>query len=481
MRSSAPSPRSRQPRPFPWGVAVCIVAAAVLLLGLAAAPFLVPARLRQRVENERRAALAALSATPAAAPLRLAPAEESALRDLRVSQDFPFRGILSHSSAAPLSDEELAAFRNWKDDHPGALALFRSVTDVATNAPAPPGRPARAADAFARAAGVELSAVGRLMLFEAAQAGDAAAVEDLDRRMRNLASRLAGDTIALSLAVGSVRPARLTQFARTLPLFSDAYLDECDRDAERRLCDLAQDLLAAYRGRLSRRDAPELLPRRGGSPDPEDIEAAMDENLSLANGFRRIADAPRLCAAFADAMAEDRPADVRAGVRAALDEAGAAMVRDWPSLPRPLARDDDAGDGAHAPQRLYMAAYASAALERLAIALERHRRIHGDWPERLDELAGAPFRCFPNGEPPLYEKGTFAETPLPGGDWGRPRHAGDSGANTAESPSASLRGYRLCIVDKERCPELAPWSTRRYASGKAAWLYVGTVDSPEAP
>ena len=61
MRSSAPSPRSRQPRPFPWGVAVCIAAAAVLLLGLAAAPFHVPARLRQRVENERRAALAALS------------------------------------------------------------------------------------------------------------------------------------------------------------------------------------------------------------------------------------------------------------------------------------------------------------------------------------------------------------------------------------------------------------------------------------
>ena len=474
----APPPDAGSPRKRGAG-AFALAAVALVVLCLLAAPFLVPARFRRLVDAERRAALAALPETPAPAPLRLDPAARDALRRLSVSDLFPFRGLAAHSAAAPLSGEERSALEAWKRAHPEDLALFRAVTDVAGNDPAPPGEPALSADEaqqVERLLLLELCRLGGALLFEAAENGDAGAVEEFDRRLRNLASRFAGDEDALAASC-NVQAERLRHFARTLPLCSEAYLDECDRDAERRLRDLPRDLLSAIRGTLSRRDDARLLPVRPESLRPEDVEGAMAANLELANGFRLRAGAPRLFAAFEAALAREGEEDVREAVRAALADARSATVPGWPAV-RPLVRDSAAGDGRNAPQRLYAALSAQATFERVAIALERHRRARGDWPDRLEDLDGAPaFRCFPNGAPPIYEKGTFEEAPF-GYDWSRPRS--ETAPDEASSAGVPLRGYRLVVADAALARELTLWSVRRSTGPNVAWLYVGVLDDPSS-
>ena len=140
------------------------------------------------------------------------------------------------ATVQPIPPDYLEAVRAWCASNPAAIAVFDRVTD-----PANPFHPSRAFDMTGDIGPMgSYLTLGPVLLHEAVERGDAARAEDLDRRLRSFA-RMLGAPLSPKVIAGAVGRLRLSILPRALPLFSDAYLDECDADARERIRTAAED------------------------------------------------------------------------------------------------------------------------------------------------------------------------------------------------------------------------------------------------
>ena len=312
------------------------------------------------------------------------------------------------ATVQPLPPDYLEAVRAWCASNPAAIAVFDRVTD-----PANPFHPSRAfdmtGDIGAPAGHVTL---GPVLLHEAIERGDAARAEDLDRRLRSFA-RMLGAPLSPKVIARAVGRLRLSILPRALPLFSDAYLDECDADARERIRTAAEDAVFAFGADLPS-VRKELDFDLGGNQDKNPFLryfADCDDLLSAANNARVFANLPAAvarCEALFDEPREAFPD----GLAAAVAILGDGCREQWPRsfavvkdqyFHRPFLATDIPFAQCYADVRN------DAELERLVLALERHRRRTGAYPARLADLVGgdedALPRMFPTGDPPDYEAG----------------------------------------------------------------------------
>ena len=126
-----------------------------------------------------------------------------------------------------------------------------------------------------------------------------------------------------------------------------------------------------------------------------------------------------------------------------------------------------------------------AELERLMIALERHRRRTGAYPARLADLFGgdenALPRMFPTGDPPDYEVG---DLPVRVQRYiVRPPKTDDDEEEEEEEPeivSAVFRGYRLRVRPSPRLEWSKHGRDCEFDPDCVYHLDVGTLCDPDA-
>ncbi|MBQ6104063.1 MAG: hypothetical protein IJL06_10390 [Kiritimatiellae bacterium] len=445
----------------------------LLLALLAAVPLSLKPLLRVRFE---RAEADAFAAYPP-------PADTNgpAFPEIPAYDDLP---LLRHSpTVQPLPPDYLEAVRAWCASNPAAIAAFDRVTD-----PEHPFRPSRSFDVLGGMGRTLAYAVlGKALLLEAVERGDAARVEDLDRRLRSFARMLGAPLVPklLARAVGRIRHSILP---RALPLLPDAYLDECDADARERIRTAAADAAFAFGA-----DLPFVLvfmeDQRGGNGSKNPFlryASDCDYFLSAANSCRIYANVPAAlarCEALFDEPREAFPDG--------LEEAAAILVdgccEQWP---RAFAVIKDRWTGLDTFFLVgtgfpivpcYADVRNDAELERLVIALERHRRRTGSYPARLADLVGgdedALPRMFPTGDPPDYEAG---DLPVRVQRLAVRLNQDDEEPEDDEPTSAVFRGYRLRVRPSPRLK----WSTHgpdcEFSPDCVYHLDAGTLCAPAA-
>ena len=447
-----------------------------LLALLAAVPLSLKPLFRARLEREEAAAIAAFPPPadtngPAFPPI---PAFDS-LPQLR-------RG--SGASVQPLPPDYLDTVRAWCASNPAAIAAFERVTD-----PANPFHPSRAfdmtGDIGAPAGHVTL---GPVLLHEAIERGDAARVEDLDRRLRSFA-RMLGAPLLPKVIAQYLWRLRLSTLPRALPLLPDAYLDECDADARERLRTAAEDALFAFGADLPfLRVSLDVFLRENEDKNPFlRYFADCDVFLSAGNIARIMANLPAAvarCEALFDEPREAFPDGLEEAAAILIEGCqkqwplSFAVVKDrWNDFDRPFLGSELSFDEGYANVRN------DAELERLVLALERHRRRTGAYPARLADLFGgdedALPRMFPTGGPPDYEAGDLPvrvqrfvvfresddETPVPEG---------------GETFSAVFRGYRLRVRPSPRLEWSRHGHDCEFGPDCVYHLDAGTLCEPEA-
>lgn len=362
------------------------------------------------------------------------------------------------ATVQPLPPDYFEAVRAWCASNPAAIAAFDRVTD-----PADPFRPSRAFDVLGDMGNpIAYAVLGEALLREAVERGDAARVEDLDRRLRSFA-RMLGAPLVPKLLARTVGRLRLSVLPRALPLLPDAYLDECDADARERIRTAAADAAFAFGA-----DLPFvrvfLDDQRGGNGSKNPFlryASDCDRFLSAANSCRIYANVPAAlarCEALFDEPREAFPDG--------LEEAAAILVdgccEQWP---RAFAVVKDPWTLLHSfflvgtgfpVVPCYADVRNDTELERLVIALERHRRRTGSYPARLADLVGgdgdALPRMFPTGDPPDYEAG---DLPVRVQRLAVRLDQGDKEPEDDEPTSAVFRGYRLRVRPSPRLK----WST----------------------
>ena len=360
------------------------------------------------------------------------------------------------ASVQPLPPDYLDAVRAWCASNPAAIAVFDRVTD-----PANPFHPSRAFDVIgSMGTPVECFILGSVLLLEAVERGDAARVEDLDRRLRSFA-RMLGAPLFSKMVAQAIGRLRLEALPRALPLLSDAYLDECDADARERIRTAAEDTVFAFGA-----DVPFVRMLLDNQLDENKREnpflryfADCDEFLGAANTCRAYANLPATIArcealfdepreAFPDGLAETAAILVK-GCRKQWPRSFAVVKDRWIDFDHPFLE-------VRFPfAQCYAGFRNDAELERLVLALERHRRRTGAFPARLADLFGgdedALPRMFPTGDPPDYEVG---DLPVRVQRFAvRPPKTDDDEEEEEEEPeivSAVFRGYRLRVRPSPR-------------------------------
>ncbi len=450
-----------------------------LLALLAAVPLSLKPLFRARLEREEAAAFAAFPPPadtngPAFPPI---PAFDS-LPQLRRGPGW---------TVQPLPPDYLAAVRAWCASNPAAIAVFDRVTD-----PANPFRPSRAFDVVgSMGTPVECFILGPRLLLEAVERGDAARVEDLDRRLRSFA-RMLGAPLFPKVVARATGRLRLATLPRALPLLADAYLDECDADARERIRTAAEDAVFAFGA-----DVPfvrMLLDNRLDGNKRENpflrYFADCDDFLLAANSCRILANLPAAvarCEALFDGPREAFPDG--------LAEAGSILIegcrKQWP---RSFAVVEDQRNNFDCPllgtDFSFVNCYADirndAELERLVIALERHRRRTGAYPARLADLFGgdedALPRMFPTGDPPDYEVG---DLPVRVQRFvvRFPKTDDDEEEEEEEEPeivSAVFRGYRLRVRPSPRLEWSKHGHDCEFDPDCVYHLDAGTLCEPDA-
>jgi hypothetical protein len=358
----------------------------------------------------------------------------------------------SGATVQPLPPEYLEAIRAWCESNPAAIAAFERATD-----PAHPFHPSRAFDVLGDMGNpFAYGIAGAALLREAVERGDAARVEDLDRRLRSLARMLGAPRLPKVIA-RFVGRRRLSILPRALPLLPDAYLDECDADARERIRTAAEDAIFAFGAELPFERI--LLDDQLGTNKRENplvrIFADCDPFLEAANSCRLYANLPAAvarCEALFDGPREAFPD----GLAEASDILVDGCLQQWPRA-FAVVKDDRWNDldfcpiGVFFPLDYFYADIRNdAEIERLVIALERHRRRTGAYPERLADLFGgdedALPRMFPTGDPPDYEVG---DLPVRVEPFALLADADEDGERP-EPFSAVFRGYRLRIRPSPR-------------------------------
>ena len=456
----------------------------LLLALLAAVPLSLKPLLRARFE---RAEAAAVAAYPP-------PADTNgpAFPKIPAYDDLPH---LRHSpTVQPLPPDYLEAVRAWCASNPAAIAAFDRVTD-----PEHPFRPSRTFDVLGGMGNpLKYAGLGTALLLEAVERGDAARVEDLDRRLRSFA-RMLGAPLGPKLLARAVERLRLSILPRALPLLPVAYLDECDADARERIRTAAADAVFAFgadlpfvrvflddqRGRNGSKNP--FLRGNDRSKNPFLRYASdCDGFLSSANTCRIYANVPAALARCEALFGEPREA-----FPDGLAEAAAILVdgccEQWP---RAFAVVKDQWNGLDSfflvgtgfpVVPCYADVRNDAEIERLVIALERHRRRTGSYPARLADLVGgdedALPRMFPTGDPPDYEAG---DLPVRVHRLAVRRNQDDEEPEDDEPASAVFRGYRLRVRPSPRLQ----WSTHghgcEFSSDCVYHLDAGTLCAPSA-
>jgi hypothetical protein len=419
----------------------------LLLALLAAVPLSLKPLLRARFERAEAAAVAAYPPPP--------DTNGPAFPIIPAYDDLP---LLRHSpTVQPLPPDYLEAVRAWCASNPAAIAAFDRVTD-----PENPFRPSRSFDVLGdMGRPLAYAVLGKALLLEAVERGDAARVEDLDRRLRSFARMLGAPLVPklLARAVGRIRHSILP---RALPLLPDAYLDECDADARERIRTAAEDAVFAFGA-----DVPFVRMLLDNQLDGNKREnpflryfADCDDFLWAANLCRIYANTPAAVArcealfdepreAFPDGLAEAAAIRIQ-GCRAQWPRSFAVVKDRRNNFDCPLLGTDFSFAHCYAGFR------DDAELERLVLALERHRRRTGAYPARLADLFGgdedALPRMFPTGDPPDYEAG---DLPVRVQRLAVRLNRDDEEPEDDEPISAVFRGYRLRVRPSPRLK----WST----------------------
>ena len=314
------------------------------------------------------------------------------------------------ATVQPLPPDYLEAVRAWCASNPAAIAVFDRVTD-----PANPFHPSRAFDMTGDIGSMgSYLTLGPVLLHEAVERGDAARAEDLDRRLRSFA-RMLGAPLSPKVIAGAVGRLRLSILPRALPLFSDAYLDECDADARERIRTAAEDAVFAFGADLPfvRKKLDFYLGRNQDKNPFLRYFADCDDLLSAANTARVFANLPAAvarCEALFDEPREAFPDGLAEAAAILVDGCREQWPRSFAVAKDRLNHFDSPFDGSEIPfAPCYADVRNDAELERLVLALERHRRRTGAYPARLADLVGgdedALPRMFPTGDPPDYEAG----------------------------------------------------------------------------
>ncbi len=383
----------------------------VALLLLAAVPVSIRAGFRHRVARERKAALAAFAGIPATpVPARIPRTDELA-RKFRADETFPF-GTQFSNHFEPPTEGELAAIRAWREGNPAAVSLFDHIAASPSNAPSKGPLPANRGGLWTQDMWTQyvIPFFERGFLEEAAARGDRAAAEDCDRRLRNLDGRATDLTL-----LNHSENLRLGTFSQTLPLFSDDYLDELDREARDRLDRLGAEVASILALDLilhERYDSRNEGSNPGGPSGTkgrffERFSERIGDEMARANMYRFYANAPAVLARLDDIRLHHRPM-----MEELLDDVDSSfvsgMVREWPSF-HPLfkATTDQASFFRSVVHQMVFRRHNALCFERTAIAIERFRRRTGRLPERLDDLPDVLPGCLPTGRPPVYRAGTF--------------------------------------------------------------------------
>ena len=457
----------------------------LLLALLAAVPLSLKPLLRARFE---RAEADAFAAYPP-------PADTNgpAFPKIPAYDDLPQLRSRFRTTVQPLPPDHLEAVRAWCASNPAAIAAFDRVTD-----PEHPFRPTRAFGIGDMGDPNAYAVLGVSLLRAAVDRGDAARVEDLDRRLRSFARMLGAPCVA-KLYARAVGRLRLSILPRALPLLPDAYLDECDADARERIRTAAADAVFAFGA-----DLPVLRvfldDLRGGNGSESLFFRVNDRSknpflryASDCDGFLSSANSCRIYANVPAAIArcEALFGEPRAAFPDGLAEAGAILVdgccEQWP---RSFAVVKDRWTLLHSfflvgtgfpVVPCYADVRNDAELERLVIALERHRRRTGSYPARLADLVGgdedALPRMFPTGDPPDYEAG---DLPVRVQRLVVRLDQDDEEPEDGEPTSAVFRGYRLRVRPSPRLQ----WSTHghgcEFSSDCVYHLDAGTLCAPAA-
>ena len=314
------------------------------------------------------------------------------------------------ATVQPIPPDYLEAVRAWCASNPAAIAVFDRVTD-----PANPFHPSRAFDMTGDIGSMgSYLTLGPVLLHEAVERGDAARAEDLDRRLRSF-GRMLGAPLFPKVLARAVWRLRLSILPRALPLFSDAYLDECDADARERIRTAAEDAVFAFGADLPfvRKKLDFYLGRNQDKNPFLRYFADCDDLLSGANTARVFANLPAAvarCEALFDEPREAFPDGLAEAAAILVDGCREQWPRSFAVAKDRLNHFDSPFDGSEIPfAQCYADVRNDAELERLVLALERHRRRTGAYPARLADLVGgdedALPRMFPTGDPPDYEAG----------------------------------------------------------------------------
>lgn len=425
-----------------------LVALLVLLALLAAAPFSLKPLFHARF---KRAEAAAVAAYPPHADTN-----GPAIPPIPARATLPRLWGGPGASVQPIPAEYLESVRAWCASNPAEIAAFERVTD-----PVRPFRPSRAFPFF-EAPTFDHGILGTVLLRDAVERADAARVEDLDRRLRFFA-RMLGAPRPARFQAQFIERERLSVLPRALPLLPDGYLEECDADACERvraaatnavfLCGAEMDRIRANLETVLRSNRREGAFRR--------YFADCDVFLSAANDYRIHANVPAAIARC-EALFEG-PRDAFAdGLAAAEGTLADGCLEQWPRV-FPIVKDEWSGaSGFNLTDTGYVGIRNNAELERLVVALERHRRRTGAYPERLADLfdgdEDALPRMFPTGDPPDYEVGDlpvrvqrFAVL-----------FADDEPPEDPEMFSAVFHGYRLRVRTSPRLE----WGRHRDKAGR---------------
>lgn len=431
-----------------WGAMAGI--AALLLLALAV-PVAAKQRFHLRVERERRAARSAMAGIAGRTLPAFDPEVAEAAGRFRFRGIFPFRSGYSNHFEPP-TEGECAAIRAWCATNPAAVALFERLSAPTSAAPAAAAGPVDEAALWRQRhwLWLDLPLFARALLEEAVARGDAATAEDLDRRLRALG--LLGAELVLA---GQCEGFRLGAFPLTLPLFSDAYLDEIDRYARDGLKQAGAGVAAflpAYLEAAEQEDAADL-PLPDGTVVRR-FAARVGRDIAKGNRYRIIANAPRALDELDSIRLAPSP-----GMYALLVKPyyilHAGEIREWPSF-HPVFSEE--WSVYSFPLRYAERFHNRLCFECAAIAIERFRRRTGSLPERLEDLPDDLPRMLPTGLLPEHRRGTFR---VPG--FRRPKSEEELNRRFAraeeetslafddpdyeeeEPPSLRVRGYMLAV------------------------------------
>ncbi len=359
------------------------------------------------------------------------------------------------ASVQPIPAEYLEAVRAWCESNPAAIATFERTTD--------PGRPFRPSRAFPVFEGLtsDPGTLGTVLLRDAVERADAARVEDLDRRLRSFA-RMLGAPSSARVQAQFIERQRLSVLPRALTLLPDDYLEECDADACERVRTAATNAVFLCRADMDWiRDELGTLLRSNRREDPfRRYFADCDAFLSAANNYRIWGNIPAAIARCETLF--EGPRDAFAdGLAAAEGTLSDGCLKQWPRAV-PIVKDEwSFASRCYLTDTGYVGIRNNAELERLVIALERHRRRTGAYPERLADLfdgdEDALPRMFPTGDPPDYEVGD-----LPVRVERFAILSADDEPPAPETFSAVFRGYRLRV----RASPRLKWGRHRDKGGR---------------